>query len=152
MYIGSGEGAKSHDDPWATINDKFGPETVAKSHDDPWDAISQNFSHDGVRKSTDTPWNTITDFFGAETFRGYPIRETFFVGRRGEVARGLGTVEEIRGDVALLRYPTGVIQFAFGVPGAWQTGDLVEVEVYEMGGGKETGDLLGAVIWELHKS
>ena len=76
-YIGSGSGAdqKNHDDPWDTINENYGVDTVHagkkkdgsnNEHDDPWDTIGEKFGAESVhtgKSGHDDPWDVIGQSF-----------------------------------------------------------------------------------------
>jgi hypothetical protein len=80
-YIDSGADAiqKNHDDPWDTITEKFGMESVhtskkkgknAEGHDDPWDTIHDNFCLETVhtgKSGEEDPWNRISELFPTES-------------------------------------------------------------------------------------
>lgn len=76
---GSFYGKNNHDDPWDTINEKFGTETVhigkgktgvRTKPDDPWDTIHEKFAPESVhtgKSGEEDPWDRISDLFPMES-------------------------------------------------------------------------------------
>jgi len=144
-YIGNDAegGAKTNDDPWDTISEKFGAESVPtgkSEHDDPWDVIGESFPLESVHTSKfeeEDPWNRINELFPAESVYSGKTNDRLYFGIEKSRAVFLSfsyqlpttyraQVMEVWGRVARLEFADGIEQYVIDAPASWTEGDQLE--------------------------
>jgi len=144
-YIGSGgEGdQKNHEDPWDTIAEKFGNESVhvlkGENHDDPWDTIADKFGDDSIHRSgkfdTEVPWDT-TGGRSREVEKPYwaeRSRAVFVTFEAREPSSGYAKVVEVRGEVLKVLFLDGREQYVVYAPDDWTVGTEIASEFWGIG-------------------
>jgi hypothetical protein len=164
-YIGSdGDvGEKNKEDPWDTISESFGSETVHTSksgHDDPWDTINNKFGtetiHNG-KSGEEDPWDRINELFPSESVHTGKTNDRYFFGI--EKSRAVfvsfsnrmpttfrARVTEVRGRVLKLEFTDGGEQYVIDAPASWMEGTQLETGFVEATSKKDR-PFLGVRFW-----